>query len=895
MTEKRKSRAKALGVKSAFLKDDDVIMTSFGRGNDAVVEKIIKNNEVQNINIDKPVYDVVGVEKETGIINVVGTKRGINTINKKKQYANTQVSQKRMGMDLIQRKDKLEKVFFNENFNDNIHIQLIYNILDIEKILSVYVNNIVYALGNLERDNSDDEKDLIGYASTLNSYEDFINKNLVKQNENIDKFIENGNRLGYFGNVFYKNKNELKDKKDIFDMLCLLGSLRQFCFHFKGAKFEGVEQISNSWLYNLSQLHNEFKSTLDSFYNEKIEDINGNFIEKNKVNIQILCNDLKLDKNKLVQDYYNFLISKNHKNMGFSIKKIREYILDIDYASYIKEQGYDSVRSKLFTLIDFIIYDLYVNKEKDRIDDIVSKLRGAIYDYKKDDIYKAEADWVWKKLNRQIKALTKLLSNRRIFSQDNDITNWNGVEFEKIGEQKLEDNADYFCKLMYFVTLFLDGKEINDLLTTLINKFDNIRSFIEVMEEMSLKCEFMEEYKFFNESKDICLRLKEIHSFARMKRPLDNKNVEKEMYKDAISILMKDSSIENSNIDVIFNTYIYQKDNKNAKKDFRNFIIKNVIKSNRFIYLIKYSNPTNVRKFASNTNVIKFVLGTLPDKQLERYYKSCGLSDGIGKTEWVRELSEIITGIDYSDFLNVKQRAKSKEEKEDKAKKQAIVTLYLTILYILTKNLVNVNSRYVIAVHCIERDSELYKTELYEKLKPEQPEKLYKIKPDKPLQPAQYFLFTKYLLQNDFFGEYTSKKNQYIQKNMKIYSKINKNFNVFVRYRNNIAHLNSIKNATKYVNDIGTFTSYFQLYHYIMQCDLKDWVKKEVEEKKISDKYYNYLEKYYKNNNIYLKDFVKAINVPFAYNYSRFKNLSIDKLFDKNDPRKKKWIVIFNF
>ncbi|MEI3163749.1 MAG: type VI-D CRISPR-associated RNA-guided ribonuclease Cas13d [Lachnospirales bacterium] len=133
MTEKRKSRAKALGVKSAFLKDDDVIMTSFGRGNDAVVEKIIKNNEVKNINIDKPVYDVVGVEKETGIIDVVGSKRGINTINKKGQYVNTQVSQKRMGMDLIQRKDKLEKVFFNENFNDNIHIQLIYNILDIEK------------------------------------------------------------------------------------------------------------------------------------------------------------------------------------------------------------------------------------------------------------------------------------------------------------------------------------------------------------------------------------------------------------------------------------------------------------------------------------------------------------------------------------------------------------------------------------------------------------------------------------------------------------------------------------------------------------------------------------------------------------------------------------------
>lgn len=32
----------------------------------------------------------------------------------------------------------------------------------------------------------------------------------------------------------------------------------------------------------------------------------------------------------------------------------------------------------------------------------------------------------------------------------------------------------------------------------------------------------------------------------------------------------------------------------------------------------------------------------------------------------------------------------------------------------------------------------------------------------------------------------------------------------------------------------------------------------------------------------YCKDFVKALNVPFAYNLSRFKVLSVDDYFDKN-------------
>ena len=70
----------------------------------------------------------------------------------------------------------------------------------------------------------------------------------------------------------------------------------------------------------------------------------------------------------------------------------------------------------------------------------------------------------------------------------------------------------------------------------------------------------------------------------------------------------------------------------------------------------------------------------------------------------IEKLSEIITNIDYIEFLDVQQSYKN----EDKSQKQAVVTLYLTILYILTKNLVNVNSRYVIALHCLERDSTLY-------------------------------------------------------------------------------------------------------------------------------------------------------------------------------------------
>ncbi|MBO4501142.1 MAG: hypothetical protein J5760_02775, partial [Clostridia bacterium] len=37
----------------------------------------------------------------------------------------------------------------------------------------------------------------------------------------------------------------------------------------------------------------------------------------------------------------------------------------------------------------------------------------------------------------------------------------------------------------------------------------------------------------------------------------------------------------------------------------------------------------------------------------------------------------------------------------------------------------------------------------------------------------------------------------------------------------------------------------------------------------------------------YNKDLVKALCVPFAYNLPRFKNLSIEILFDRNETREK--------
>ena len=53
-----KKNSKAFGLKSTFAYNDDVYMTSFGKGNDFVMEKLIfPDDKIKNLN-DNPKFDI---------------------------------------------------------------------------------------------------------------------------------------------------------------------------------------------------------------------------------------------------------------------------------------------------------------------------------------------------------------------------------------------------------------------------------------------------------------------------------------------------------------------------------------------------------------------------------------------------------------------------------------------------------------------------------------------------------------------------------------------------------------------------------------------------------------------------------------------------------------------
>ena len=293
-----------------------------------------------------------------------------------------------------------------------------------------------------------------------------------------------------------------------------------------------------------------------------------------------------------------------------------------------------------------------------------------------------------------------------------------------------------------------------------------------------------------------------------------------------------------------------------------------------------------MRALANNEKVVEYVLkqGIL-DNQILRYYNSCNETKLSLNKEYTAEeydnmrenLKNKIVNVRFSNYSTIpKGNMLNSAESAEKERSKSIVRLYLTVLYLLLKNLVYINSRYFLAFHCLERDYYVYnygKDCNVNDLK------------------SNFKAFTEQFLMEHPLN-YRAQK--YVLNNIE-----HSDSWVVNAYRNCCDHLTAIRNANEYIEDIKEVTSYFELYHYLVQRSLynqyeydsntdskKNPGKKIIETRDINPvvlKYFEKVEKYHS----YCKDFVKALNVPFAYNLPRYKNLSIKELFDRNDYNSK--------
>lgn len=873
VAEKKKSSVKAAGMKSILVSENKMYITSFGKGNSAVLEYEVDNNDYNKTQLsskDNSNIELCGVNE----VNITfsskhGFESGVEINTSNPTHRSGESSPVRW--DMLGLKSELEKRFFGKTFDDNIHIQLIYNILDIEKILAVYVTNIVYALNNMLGEGDESNYDFMGYLSTFNTYKVFTNPNgstlSDDKKENIRKSLSKFNallktkRLGYFGLEEPKTKDTRvleAYKKRVYHMLAIVGQIRQCVFHDLS---EHSEYDLYSFIDNSKKVYRECRETLDYLVDERFDSINKGFIQGNKVNISLLIDMMKgYEADDIIRLYYDFIVLKSQKNLGFSIKKLREKMLD-EYGFRFKDKQYDSVRSKMYKLMDFLLFCNYYRNDIAAGESLVRKLRFSMTDDEKEGIYADEAAKLWGKFRNDFENIADHMNGdviKELGKADMDFD-------EKILDSEKKNASDllYFSKMIYMLTYFLDGKEINDLLTTLISKFDNIKEFLKIMKSsaVDVECELTAGYKLFNDSQRITNELFIVKNIASMRKPAASAKLT--MFRDALTILGIDDKITDDRISEILKL----KEKGKGIHGLRNFITNNVIESSRFVYLIKYANAQKIREVAKNEKVVMFVLGGIPDTQIERYYKSCVEFPDMNSSLGVKrsELARMIKNIRFDDFKNVKQQAKGRENVA-KERAKAVIGLYLTVMYLLVKNLVNVNARYVIAIHCLERDFGLYK-----EIIPELASKNLK---------NDYRILSQTLCELCDNGD--ESPNLFLKKNKRLRKCVEVDINnadssMTRKYRNCIAHLTVVRELKEYIGDIRTVDSYFSIYHYVMQRCITKREDDTKQEEKI--KYEDDLLK----NHGYTKDFVKALNSPFGYNIPRFKNLSIEQLFDRNE------------
>lgn len=533
-----------------------------------------------------------------------------------------------------------------------------------------------------------------------------------------------------------------------------------------------------------------------------------------------------------------------------------------------------SVKHKLYKTYDFVITH-YLNSNDKPLLEIVEALRLSKNDDEKEIVYKKYAEKLFKAddVINPIKAISKLFVEKgnKLFKEKVRINK------EYIEDVSIDKNIYDFTKIIFFMTCFLDGKEINDLLTNIISKLqviedhNNVIKFIAENDDAVYK-DYSDKYAIFRNAGKIATELEAIKSIARMENKIENAP-QKPLLKDALlSLGVSKTDLENT-----YKKYFDSKEkaDKQSQK-VSTFLMNNVINNNRFKYVIKYINPADINRLAKNKHLVKFVLSKIPEEQIDSYYKLFSNEEEPSCEEKIKLLTKKISKLNFQTLFE-----NNKIPNVEKERKKAVITLYFTIVYILVKNLVNINGLYTLALYFVERDGYFYKKICGKAIRRKVGDKYDYLLLPEIFSGSKYREETKNL-------KLPKEKDRDIMKKYLPNDKDKEDYNdFFTAYRNNIVHLNIIAKLSELTKNIDKdINSYFDIYHYCTQRVMFDYCQKNnnvvlAKMKDLAHIKSDCDEFSSKHTYPYSSAVLRFMNLPFAYNVPRFKNLSYQKFFDK--------------
>lgn len=880
MSKNTKTQAKRMGVKSAFAYGEgrNLAITSFGRGNQANLEV---NTDARGSDLHLPYkadsFMVKSIDEE------IGLSRGKleSLLNNPAEACDTE--------DYLGLKGTLENEVFGKAYpNDTVRIQIIHNILDIQKILGLYVNDIIYCINNLQE--NEIPEDRIGLGLGDDKAKELLHK--------MQSF------LSFFGDAF-----QLPGKKETsasqpdrtvehnIDVLRILGTIRQQTIHFKDISFFFVRDLDE----NFHKKEGKWE-IIQQNYRKLTERINKDFLEHSAMNLQILFEIFSAEtpeaKIQLTEEYYRFSILKEGKNLGVNMTKIRERIIEA-FCPGIKGKTYDSFRSKLYTIADFILFRKL--SAPGVLDKWVQQLRRTSDEEAKEALYEAFSKTVWKKTQPLIEPFFKRYS-RGFMKTEKAMLSPSMIE-----KVCLKADGEPFVQMMAFLCNFWEGKEVNEILSAYIHKFENIQAFLDTLHELGEEVTFTN-FTLFNEpgmAERIAAQLRVLASIGKMKPDLSA--AKRPLYKAAIETLGINDSKYITDEWLADNVLLGKEATEERKKDvnpFRNFIAGNVIGSRRFMYLVRYTKPKITRALMGNIQIVHYVLTRLPEKQIESYYGNISsfLDEKVPLQTKINRLASKLTRFSFQDYLKNTSNiiANSQREKNVEIERlKALTGLYLTVAYVAVKNLIKANARYYIAFWALDRDYHL----LLKKDKETLDSLCIKYGENEKQKHNEALALTEYYLKKEGENDYKPAPGQLFDKEVcrRHLDSIRRHFSkkwreIFrkqiaealaiddtgyfpIYFRNDAAHLNVL--SPKTVPFISQFRarqpgmqSYFELYHFLLQMKM---FKSESVTFNLPEEYRKFLD-----SGVPCLDIIKIAYVSLGYNLPRYKNLTTEALFDED-------------
>lgn len=872
---KLKSKTKAVGVKSVLaIGDEKKIVTSFGKGNDADIAYKLSADNIYKVGPETKIF-------------ITGEEHGYNVTSGRVKNVEGHIPKLGVRQDLLGLKSELEKEIFGETFNDNIRVQICYAVFDIIKVLATTSAQIVYTLNSLSR--KDTEKiDLIG--GDLNYKIEFENfgKGIEKQKKKRERFLQfyknAKENFVYFYDILCNDsqeadentgtdkithKYEEKTEEEIYKVFSCVNFLRNSISHFKNENkifkenYDGIDNVS---------------STISEIFDDMVKKVNSDFKneENNLYLFAIAVEANEEDYPKLAERIYRKNIIKVDKNIGFNLKKVREIAYEKNYIENDLE-NFISFRSKLNKIIDLALIYYFEEPEISKMnDEFVEQLRAGLCQEDKENAYYEYAERLFScKLIKE--SMTRIISafKEKKYITRNKRENIIEIKQKWIDNIKIDNNVSDFSKLMYCLSRFMSGKEINILFTTLINKFQEIGSFnntvkkLKQVEGIDIKeHKYKEDYRIFSNSKKIADEISIIKSVSKMNKAYNDNYIEK-LEKDVLLTL----GVESEKVEDVCDDYFACTD----KTGLKGFIRNNVIKSGRVGYVLKYIDVSDVYKIMQNKQIVSYVLSRMPEQQIRKYYES--IADefkGFPTLDSMKgKLLKMLTEINFSMLadINVERKKSTPQENVLKEKRKALFSLYYTIVYIFVKNMVQINSRYLLGFYFLERDKNLFCKKLG--IDPNNRNKL---------QQRNYNELTRLFIGD--LGEKHKRLSNTACRKLKRYID-EKNYDEMYRaYRNFIEHLNVLGKITKYIDNDLKFDSYFSFFHYVVQSEVYNSLKDRYKNSNNAKKCFKYMEEITKSKEnhfleekCYSKALLRAMNVPFGYNLARYKNLSYERYF----------------